>query len=219
MLRAELAAYLGVVGISAGILLIQGIKYSAQFAQGGTWDGRAPGLRPSNWWPGQSMDLSDDQWRTFRSSLLPLACVLLAHACLRGMLTRSARWQAITSLLMGLAFAGYLHGVALTYVLGLALAGFGAAQGLAGCKHGVLALWTSHMAALLAVRLTEGFRGLDSGAHRGPVRWEICYNMTLLRMLSYSLDLHWRRSRAAVLAASEKVLWGYLQGLPSCASH
>lgn len=87
------------------------------------------------------------------------------------------------------------------------------------CHCRVLALWTSHMAALLAVRLTEGFRGLDSGAHRGPVRWEICYNMTLLRMLSYSLDLHWRRSRAAVLAASEKVLWGYLQGLPSCASH
>lgn len=33
-------------------------------------------------------------------------------------------------------------------------------------------------------------------ALRGPVRWEICFNLSLLRMLSFALDLHWRRHRA-----------------------
>lgn len=33
-------------------------------------------------------------------------------------------------------------------------------------------------------------------ALRGPVRWEICFNLSLLRMLSFALDLHWRRRRA-----------------------
>lgn len=53
-----------------------------------------------------------------------------------------------------------------------------------------LIIWTSHLASFVVVRLTDGFRGLDpGGAWRGPLRWEICYNLTMLRLLSYSLDL------------------------------
>jgi hypothetical protein len=29
------------------------------------------------------------------------------------------------------------------------------------------------------------------------MRWEICFNLSVLRMLSYALDLHWRRRQAA----------------------
>ncbi|KAK2076928.1 hypothetical protein QBZ16_005156 [Prototheca wickerhamii] len=53
-----------------------------------------------------------------------------------------------------------------------------------------LIIWTFHLASFVVVRLTDGFRGLDpGGAWRGPLRWEICYNLTMLRLLSYSLDL------------------------------
>lgn len=31
---------------------------------------------------------------------------------------------------------------------------------------------------------------------RGIMRWEICFNLSVLRMLSYALDLHWRRRLA-----------------------
>jgi D-alanyl-lipoteichoic acid acyltransferase DltB (MBOAT superfamily) len=28
------------------------------------------------------------------------------------------------------------------------------------------------------------------------MRWEICFNLSILRMLSFSLDLHWQRQKA-----------------------
>ena len=33
---------------------------------------------------------------------------------------------------------------------------------------------------------------------RGAMRWEICFNLSVLRMLSYALDLHWRRRLTAL---------------------
>ena len=58
------------------------------------------------------------------------------------------------------------------------------------CLCRPLIIWTFHLASFVVVRLTDGFRGLDpGGAWRGPLRWEICYNLTMLRLLSYSLDL------------------------------
>lgn len=65
-------------------------------------------------------------------------------------------------------------------------------------------IWACNLGLLLAARLGNGFRfarvagvlaPLD--AHRGVVRWEICFNLSVLRMLSYSLDLHWRRLHLA----------------------
>ena len=34
------------------------------------------------------------------------------------------------------------------------------------------------------------------------MRWEICFNLSVLRMLSFALDLHWRRQQAAAAAAA-----------------
>ena len=43
-----------------------------------------------------------------------------------------------------------------------------------------------------------------AGPHlcRGVMRWEICFNLSLLRMLSYALDLHWRRRHHGAAAGA-----------------
>lgn len=70
---------------------------------------------------------------------------------------------------------------------------------VAGRPWGALALWASMLASLLLVRLTEGFQpSLVGVSHwllrqRGSLRWDVCFNLTALRMLSYGLDVHWTR--------------------------
>ncbi|PSC74649.1 membrane-bound O-acyltransferase isoform X1 [Micractinium conductrix] len=107
-------------------------------------------------------------------------------------------------LLTSLGFLGYLHGACAIFVVILSLVSFAVAQLAAGCKHGAASIWACNLGLLLAARLGNGFRfarvagvlaPLD--AHRGVVRWEICFNLSVLRMLSYSLDLHWRRLHLA----------------------
>jgi D-alanyl-lipoteichoic acid acyltransferase DltB (MBOAT superfamily) len=75
----------------------------------------------------------------------------------------------------------------------------------AGCRS-AWAIWGCNVAAFLAARVTEGLpfalvlgpRAAWLDSHRGALRWHICYNLTVLRMLSYALDLHWARlARAA----------------------
>ena len=39
--------------------------------------------------------------------------------------------------------------------------------------------------------------------YRGPVRWHITYNLAMLRLISFGMDLHWARCSAAA-AAGEK---------------
>ena len=61
-------------------------------------------------------------------------------------------------------------------------------------------IWAGNLGALLAARLLDGFRFASLApalapldAHRGTVRWEICFNLTILRSLSFGLDLHWQQ--------------------------
>ena len=43
------------------------------------------------------------------------------------------------------------------------------------------------------------------------MRWEICFNLTMLRMLSFALDLHWRRRPPAADRAPKQSSTGGLQ--------
>lgn len=38
------------------------------------------------------------------------------------------------------------------------------------------------------------------------MRWEICFNLSVLRMLSFALDLHWRRQRVPAAPAGRPAL-------------
>ena len=65
------------------------------------------------------------------------------------------------------------------------------------------------MGSLILIRVTDGFlmskmigptlSWLDT--YRGVFRWEISYNLTMLRLISYSLDCSWRRECSESLKA------------------
>ncbi|GJP43643.1 hypothetical protein CLOM_g3083 [Closterium sp. NIES-68] len=75
------------------------------------------------------------------------------------------------------------------------------------------ALWAWQCGSYVAIRAHDGFRfahlPLVGGslafldAHRGVFRWEICYNLLLLRMISFGLDYYWAARDAAAAAAAQ----------------
>jgi protein-cysteine N-palmitoyltransferase HHAT len=198
-----------------------GWTFSTQFDAGGAWDGRLPGLR-RGWLLGRKVDLSDAQWRSFRGSLPALGSFFAAFAVASRLLLRPAApgapWRAArgraAALHLGAAtiFLLVLHGACAVYPVALALGNFVLTRGTAGGRLGAVAPWVFNISALLAARLMNGFKlysvvvplvlgGSEAGSllgatldgYRGLTRWEICFNITVLRMLSFSLDLHRRR--------------------------
>ncbi|CAI7885689.1 unnamed protein product [Closterium sp. NIES-53] len=75
------------------------------------------------------------------------------------------------------------------------------------------ALWAWQCGSYILIRSYDGFRFahipflggslsfLD--AHRGVFRWEICYNLLLLRMISFGLDYYWAARDAAAATAAQ----------------
>ncbi|KAK3256457.1 hypothetical protein CYMTET_34408, partial [Cymbomonas tetramitiformis] len=79
-------------------------------------------------------------------------------------------------------------------------------------------IWSFNCIAFLVVRSYDGFefndisvglRFLDS--HRGVFRWHICYNMVVLKMISFGMDLHWRRTGQRTSAGSSAPMLSYKQ--------
>ncbi|KAL6751087.1 MBOAT, membrane-bound O-acyltransferase family-domain-containing protein [Haematococcus lacustris] len=124
-------------------------------------------------------------------------------------LTRGPLPHLAYLLLTSLLMLGGLHGATSMWVLLLLGCSFLVSRVAAGRAYGPLLLWSWHLGALVAVRGTQGFRGLHPGLtwmqqQGGPLRWHIHYNLLLLRMLSYGMDLHWAvRSASAPAAAPD----------------
>ncbi|XP_039144514.1 membrane-bound O-acyltransferase gup1-like isoform X5 [Dioscorea cayenensis subsp. rotundata] len=65
-------------------------------------------------------------------------------------------------------------------------------------KYFVYMLWIFNIAILLLNRVYEGYSFTLFGAnlafldsYRGTFRWHICFNLVILRMISFGLDYHW----------------------------
>ena len=171
-------------------------------------------------------DLSDEQWRSFRSTL-PLMSVVFV---LLGLGSRALGWwshqepgksvgcsklRLLYLLVFSFIFLFYLHGFCALYVIWLVTSNWLLSQlclavgTVSGKKSrriaSVAAIWIFNIIMLLLVRITDGFlasrmpeylRWLDVSLvfqynSRGLFRWEICYNLTMLRMISFSLDSLW----------------------------
>lgn len=201
---AELLLHTAVVSLALLFFAWKGYQFSWKFELGQEWDGYAPGLQPGML--GRRVDMSDIQWRDFRAGLPAMAAFFVGAA-------GAARWlqhtggrpvsRASCHLLFSLAFLCHLHGACTAFVLIMGMTSFCLAQAAAGRRHGTAAIWLGNVLLLLSARIGEGFRFAainDALAHldmhRGVMRWDICFNMCILRMLSYGLDLHRHRQSA-----------------------
>ncbi|KAJ2288763.1 glycerol transporter, partial [Coemansia sp. RSA 2706] len=171
------------------------------------------------WLLGRKIDLSDGQWSTFREHLPAFALAMfafvalnrVAQACLRPGLAgqRGALRQLWFTGAYALAFVVVLSGASVVFVAGFAWGNYALARACAGRRWAPAAFWAYGLAMLFANEHYHGYRFGDMSASlewldawRGLLpRWDVTFNLTMLRMLSFSMDLHWRRQQERAAGA------------------
>ncbi|KAJ4721787.1 MBOAT (membrane bound O-acyl transferase) family protein [Melia azedarach] len=161
------------------------------------------GLRPG--WLGSPQylsDVSDAQWRNFRSNLPILSVVLTLFAMLakifRMYFHSKARGMSMFWLFISFAYLLYLHGACVIFILSIATLNFLLVKIFARRNYFPFLLWIFNIFFLLCNRVYEGYSFSIFGQHwayldnfRGTFRWHICFNFVILRMISFGYDYHW----------------------------
>jgi len=195
----ELLVYLTIVVYLQTRVYIDGATFSTQALSKVQLPGVVGSAAAGSW----HVDLSDIQWREFRSSL-PLLMVamggIVALSRLVTSLAPNPPSQLLLRGLLGLPVLGVLHGACAVYVVALAGISYALSQAVAGTRFGLPLMWLYCCGTLFAARQLEGlpFRSISPAlafldSHRGMLRWHIHYNLLILRMLSFACDLHWAR--------------------------
>ena len=168
---------------------------------------RLPGLQPG-WLFGRQVDLSDAQWRAFRTSFPTLFGVALVTAPLVAVARRALGPDAMPAFhaAYGAAAAAYLHGARSVWIVSITCAHYCVCVTFAGRpKIGLAAVWTSALAALAAAQFAapdwsfarlggDALAPLDARALQGVLpRWWVHFNLLVLRLISFGADLHRRR--------------------------
>ncbi|KAG5420746.1 GUP1 [Candida metapsilosis] len=151
-------------------------------------------LLSNGWMFGRKVDNSDSQYRFFRDNLLLLCLLGIIHLTLRKVLTPilSIRKRTHFDLVFGVVFLIGAHGVnvlklsthlAINYAIGKYI------------KDRKVAIWTTWIYGVSTLFLNDwygmqkyGIPLLDSSFKGIIERWDVFYNFTLLRMVSYNLD-------------------------------
>jgi D-alanyl-lipoteichoic acid acyltransferase DltB (MBOAT superfamily) len=154
------------------------------------------------------MDLSDAQWRGFRTSFPTLFGVALVTAPLVAVARRALGPNAMPAFhaAYGAAAAAYLHGARSVWIVSITCAHYCVCVTFAGRpKIGLAAVWTSALAALAAAQFAapdwsfarlggDALAPLDARALQGVLpRWWVHFNLLVLRLISFGADLHRRR--------------------------
>ncbi|XP_057469511.1 membrane-bound O-acyltransferase gup1 isoform X1 [Actinidia eriantha] len=175
------------------------IRRSLQLSQ--DYYGKLYGIRPG-WIRGWLNDVSDAQWRNFRGNLPVLTIVLGIFTSVANMLRAyyqlKAKGMSIVWLLISLAYLSYLHGACIIFVLLIASVNFLLVKIFGQKKYFLFVLWVFNISILICNRVYEGYRFTSIGKHwsyldnfRGTFRWQICFNLVTLRMISFGCDYHW----------------------------
>ncbi|KAJ7973973.1 MBOAT (membrane bound O-acyl transferase) family protein [Quillaja saponaria] len=163
---------------------------------------RLHGLRPG--WLRHDLlnDVSDAQWRNFRANIPVLTLVFgiftLVANVLRAFFHLKASGMSTIWLLFSLIYLLYLHGACIIFVLSIASVNFLLVKMFAQRRYFSLAIWSYNIFFLLCNRVYEGYSFSIFGQQwayldnfRGTFRWQICFNLVILRMISFGYDYHW----------------------------
>lgn len=152
---------------------------------------------------GWQTDLSDSQWRSFRSNLLLLSAVAIGLS----FVSRACNFffpgmsQAPFRALSGVIILFVQHGYHAFIILALTFLSYALAWSFAGSFLGPLSAWSVGIFVLL---LKESYRvqhlpyfhflqPLFSRRYAGMHGWQFAANFLILRLISFGMDLHWKR--------------------------
>lgn len=180
-LTVEFFLYYTIIGISTIQVLRAAWEMSSKTSENYS---RYKRLLQDGWF-GTKIDLSDDQYRSFRDNAGMLGLGLAAYVLLgRFVLDRVPMGRFMGAM----AFLTILHGANAVKPLALAMS-FYAIHRLP--RAGVFA-WALGIASLFATEwcsLPLPFDSLWTGLYR---RWNVIYKVSLLRMISFCMDYSWR---------------------------
>ncbi|PWN97902.1 putative GUP1-Multimembrane-spanning protein essential for proton symport of glycerol [Tilletiopsis washingtonensis] len=204
------------------------------------------------WLFGRLRDDSDFQYKTFREHF-PLLAVLLAVYCSLSWLSsrfgggKAAQVPSLRSsghsqstaapqrrfflAVFTAVFVIALHGTNALKLGLVLLINYTIARSFGGTRVAPVLIWTFNIGTLAAVHWNDGFPWRDLSWQLGWLddypgllpRWQINFNISMLRLVSYALDLHWARQappklyepepeprkRAATSLSQEKYSFGH----------
>ncbi|KAJ2081969.1 glycerol transporter [Coemansia sp. RSA 988] len=165
------------------------------------------------WMFGREIDLSDGQWDMFRSHLPAFTLAMGAFVLLNRLWRMWIQWKSIAprgslptlwfACAFSTVFVAVLSGTSMVFIGALAGGNYLLAKNLAGRRWAPLVFWTYNMVMLFS---NEHYRGYSFESIAAPLawldgwrgilrRWDITFNLTMLRMVSFAMDYHWRVCR------------------------
>eukprot|EP01059_Diplonema_ambulator_P037270 TRINITY_DN9761_c0_g1_i1.p1 TRINITY_DN9761_c0_g1~~TRINITY_DN9761_c0_g1_i1.p1 ORF type:complete len:519 (+),score=48.18 TRINITY_DN9761_c0_g1_i1:82-1638(+) len=146
-----------------------------------------------------SVDLTDTQWKDFRAGLGPLTIAMVIFVaisqCFRRFLGRGAHTGFY--LLSGVGFVAYVHGAYAVFPLSLAVMFYSLAHLCKRFAYGRSVIWMTAIAVLYISDSNGGWYKANLPffddffkANQGLYRWHVGFNLTMLKILSFSLDLN-----------------------------
>ncbi|PLW57223.1 hypothetical protein PCANC_03134 [Puccinia coronata f. sp. avenae] len=158
----------------------------------------------NGWILNRKIDNSDSQYRRFRLGLSKLSLLSLAYLSLsklsqRLIGLRRAHFQSISSALI----LTVLHGTSVIKILCIVSANYFVSRLLLSRfpRISSILVWTTNLSILFANDYWDGYQFrhlshslafLDDRRYKGLIpRWQIGFNISMLRLISYALDYQW----------------------------
>ncbi|KAF7352480.1 hypothetical protein MVEN_01212900 [Mycena venus] len=159
------------------------------------------------WMFGRPVDNSDAQYRGFRNNFIPLT--LAAGAFLLAKFVRTRLHAATTSsdnmyllpfnLGASVVTLIALHGTSALKIFAILTANYLISKSLGGSKSGPISSWIFNVAVIFLNDWYSGYKFADFASPLAFLdsfegiypRWHLSFNITMLRLVSFSMDYYW----------------------------
>ncbi|KAI6782261.1 Glycerol uptake protein-like protein [Emericellopsis cladophorae] len=186
------------------------------------------------WVPGRRIDISDSQYYTFRGNLPAMTALLIFHPLLRkgwnavfpasdkkeksgGRLEQRASFDFAFAIL----FLFILHGVSAFKIIVILNINYRLATQLPR-RYIPFGTWAFNVPLLFANDICNGYRFRDIAYYVAPPlqewggwldsyggimsRWDILFNITILRLISFNMDYYWSLGKSHASSIEKKQL-------------
>ncbi len=191
----EFKLYLLAVAIAIPLMFVGAISASSEANENYL---RYQHLLSKGWIFGRKVDNSDSQYRFFRDNLLSIVGLIFIHQLLRKASTLLHVPRIKFDFVFALLFLFGAHGFNCFRILLLLSVNFAIAKFCRGSTLGYVLTWSYGISTLFindyfrkltytsihpSLAYFDGFKGIIE-------RWDVFFNFTLLRMLSFTLDYY-----------------------------